>query len=142
MRVCILMIRLLHLNWVCLCKPHVLTNVTIISLLHNNIPDMESKLMRLASEFNFDFERVANSLGDEHGSKHIAFDKESCFRRWSLLDLSAEEEAVVVKEKEDEFECECSQTDKVCLMTCGFFFVHMICTYLLTSLSLSTFLLV
>ena len=99
--------------------------------------DMESKLMRLASEFNFDFERVAQSLGEEHGSKHIAFDKESCFRRWSLLDLSAEEEeVVVVEEKKDEFEC--SQTDKVCLVTCGFF-VHMICTYLLTSLSLSTF---
>jgi len=77
--------------------------------------DMESKLMRLASEFNFDFERVANSLGEDHGSKHIAFDKESCCRRWSLLDLSAEEEeVVVVEEKEDEFEC--SQTDKVCLV--------------------------
>jgi len=84
--------------------------------------DMEAKLMRLASEFNFDFERVAQSLGEDHDSKHIAFDKESCFRRWSLLDLSAEEEeVVVVEEKEEEFEC--SHTDKVCLITCGFFFV-------------------
>ena len=77
---------------------------------------MEAKLMRLASEFNFDFERVAESLGEDHGSQHITFDKESCFRRWSLLDLSAaeEEEVVVVEEKKDEFEC--SQTDKVCLV--------------------------
>ena len=53
--------------------------------------DMEKKLLKLAAEYNHDFELVASSLQDDHGSKHITFDEKSCHRRWSLLDLSAEE---------------------------------------------------
>ena len=69
--------------------------------------EMEKKLMSLASEFGYDFDKVASSLSEDHGSKHITFDSESCFRRWSLLDLSNVEENIT---KEEEFVC--PQTDK------------------------------
>ena len=63
--------------------------------------------MSLASEFGYDFDKVASSLSENHGSKHITFDSESCFRRWSLLDLSNVEENIT---KEQDFVC--PQTDK------------------------------
>jgi len=69
--------------------------------------EMEKKLMSLASEFGYDFDKVASSLSEDHGSKHITFDTESCFRRWSLLDWSNVEENIT---KEEEFVC--PQTDK------------------------------
>ena len=38
-------------------------------------------------------------MADGHNSKHIVFDKESCHRRWSLLDLSSEVDA----DEQDDF---------------------------------------
>ncbi|KAL7555290.1 hypothetical protein ACHAWF_018993 [Thalassiosira exigua] len=59
--------------------------------------EIDRKLMKIASEYKhngeeIDFDQVSSKMAELHGSKHIAFDKESCHRRWSLLDLSAEED--------------------------------------------------
>lgn len=51
--------------------------------------DMEQTLLKLAAEYNHDFDLVASTLANEHNSKRIIFDSDSCFRRWSFLDLTS-----------------------------------------------------
>jgi len=53
--------------------------------------DMEKKLLKLAKECNYDFDLVASAMAEEHQSKHMIFDSESCLRRWNYLDLFTED---------------------------------------------------
>ena len=61
----------------------------------------DRQLLKLAEAHSHDFDMVASSMA-EFSSKHsgMMFDKESCLRRWTLLDLSAEEENNITKDHE------------------------------------------
>ncbi|KAL7541051.1 hypothetical protein ACHAXR_012368 [Thalassiosira sp. AJA248-18] len=51
---------------------------------------MEHDLMKLAVKYNHDFDMVASKMGKDHSSQFIMFDTESCYRRYTLLDLSSD----------------------------------------------------
>ncbi|KAL3816446.1 hypothetical protein ACHAXA_001028 [Cyclostephanos tholiformis] len=79
--------------------------------------EMDEKLLKYAAEYDNDFGIVSSKIaGDEH---NLVFDEFSCYRRWSFLDLSpnddvskddvSKEKPVIHPQKED---CTFPGTDK------------------------------
>lgn len=67
--------------------------------------EMENRLLALASEQHHDFGLVAAKMAEEYDS-HLAFDADSCYRRWALLDLSTGDKSALLArpcEEESQF---------------------------------------